>query len=160
MKRTELKRRTPLGQNSPSEAPLRRSEPLRRLVRPDGQATAPKPQKGSYGRPKARRWYEQKAKQCALCPSRSNLKLHHVCYEQHVDREGGDISDPRNSLTLCVRCHDSHHGLGRIDLSKLRDENYAFAAELFGADAAYEYLRRRYVGVDQRLDRLLLAEHY
>lgn len=85
------------------------------------------------------------------------LQLHHVCYRQSVRREHGDQWDPRNSLTVCVDCHASHHagGSGRLLLTALRDENYVFAAELFGAPAAFEWLRRRYAGFDRRHDLLL-----
>lgn len=80
---------------------------------------------------------------------------HHVVYEQHVKREGGDRWDPRNALRLCVSCHSSHHRRGRVvPLVALRDENYEFAAELLGS-AAYDYLRRRYAGEDPRLDMML-----
>lgn len=85
------------------------------------------------------------------------LQLHHVVYRQHVKREQGDVWDPCNSLTVCAECHASHHsgGAGRVLLSSLRDENYVFAAELFGAPAAFEWLRRRYAGFDRRHDLLL-----
>lgn len=152
MKRTPLARRTPLRASEGSQST--RAGTLKRARRM-GRTAVARPQTAAYGRRKSRAWYASKAKKCVLCPSRSNLMLHHVTYEQHVDREGGDISDPRNGLTVCSRCHEGHHGLHRIALVALRDENYAFAVELFGRDAAYEYLRRRYSGADQRLDRLV-----
>lgn len=83
---------------------------------------------------------------------RTRVNEHHVVYEQHVRRAGGDRWDPRNALALCVPCHMSHHRRGTkiVPLVALRDENYAFAFELLGA-AAFDYLRRRYVGDDPRL---------
>lgn len=76
---------------------------------------------------------------------------HHVVYEQHVKREGGDRWDPRNALRLCVSCHSSHHRRGRVlPLRALRDVNFEFAFELLGP-AAYDYLTRRYAGDDPRL---------
>jgi hypothetical protein len=41
-----------------------------------------------------------------------------------------------------------------VPLALLPDAAYAFAADTFGA-AAYDYLRRRYVGEDSRLDAIL-----
>lgn len=81
---------------------------------------------------------------------------HHVVYEQHVRREGGDVYDPRNALTLCISCHTSHHRRGSrtVPLRVLRDANYEFAFELLGA-AAFDYLRRRYTGGDPRLQQWL-----
>lgn len=69
--------------------------------------------------------------------------------------------DPRCALGLCFRHHELHHHpnphtlAGRLPLSCLRDENFAFARELLGGDAAYLYLSRRYLGSDPRLEALL-----
>jgi hypothetical protein len=71
-----------------------------------------------------------------------------------VRKAGGDEHDPRNSLTVCISCHATHHHTGPLALVVLRPENYAYALELLGP-AAYDYLRRRYVSEDMRLDRLL-----
>lgn len=104
-------------------------------------------------------WYASAEPRCARCfRTDRRLVLHHVTYRQHVVREGGDVWDPRNSLSLCAdSCHPNHHagGSGRVLLSSLRDENFVFAAELFGAPAAFEWLRRRYAGFDRRHDLLL-----
>jgi hypothetical protein len=83
---------------------------------------------------------------------------HHVIFRQHVEREHGDRWDPGNALGLCLMHHSEAHGLRRLDVSNLRDENYAFAAELFGVQRAYLYLRRYYVGDDPRLDALMAEE--
>lgn len=68
-----------------------------------------------------------------------------VCNELALDRDG----KPRN-------CHfkHEHSPRGRIPLSKLTDDNIDYAFEILGP-AAYDYLRRRYDGEDQRVDRAL-----
>jgi hypothetical protein len=104
-------------------------------------------------------WTSQKAKQCAVCGGRSNLKCHHVVLAQVVLRAGGNTQDPTNSLTVCLVCHADHHGIHPIELYRLRDVNYEFAADLLGLGAAHQYFARRYAGRDQRHDQLLeLAE--
>ena len=105
-------------------------------------------------------WVSARKDRCEICDARgSYTSLHHVVYEQHVRDAGGDVWDPRNSLTVCdgpFSCHTRHHSRMRpIRLDALPDSAYEFAAELFGSGAAYEYLRRRYFGDDPRLDRLL-----
>lgn len=106
-------------------------------------------------------WLSTREANCRRCPTRlGRVDLHHVVYEQHVRRAGGDVYDPRNGLTLCGVCHATHHGQldrGKVALSVLRDENYDFAFELLGP-AAYDYLRRHYSGEDPRLDALLQRE--
>jgi hypothetical protein len=91
---------------------------------------------------------------CRRCGRGGPLQHHHVVYRQHVEREHGDRWHPDNALALCRDpCHyDAHRHL--VTLGDLRDENYAFAGALLGP-AAYDYLRRRYAGMDPRLDALL-----
>lgn len=98
------------------------------------------------------RWRSQAATACAVCGGDDRLALHHVVYRQTVIRAGGDPYDPRDSLTACTHCHTGHHHgqRSRIELRLLRDENYEFAFELLGP-AAFDYLRRHYVGEDPRL---------
>ena len=104
------------------------------------------------------RWRSQAADSCVVCGSSDRLQLHHVVYEQRVRAAGGDACDPRDSLTTCIRCHcGHHHGLrGRIPLTLLREENLDFAFDLLGT-AAYDYLKRHYVGEDARLEAYLSA---
>ena len=81
---------------------------------------------------------------------------HHAVYRQQVRRHGGDEWDPRNALLLCDSCHLRHHNrCPALPATVLRSENIAFAVELLGAPAAYEYLRRRYTGDDPRLEALI-----
>jgi hypothetical protein len=111
------------------------------------------------------RWRSGLAGACVKCGAKGGsgrwgrLHLHHVVYEQHVRANGGDPYDPDNSLTLCVRCHASHHKSSvnreHLPLAVLRDENFDYAARLYGTLAAFDYLRRRYAGEDERLKVLL-----
>jgi hypothetical protein len=82
--------------------------------------------------------------------------LHHVIYAQHVRREGGDLNDPRNLIAVNNEEHERHHKrMEPFSLARLPDRAYEYAAELLGAEKAYNYLRRRYSGVDLRLEALL-----
>jgi hypothetical protein len=76
---------------------------------------------------------------------------HHVVYAQHVRKHGGDVTDPRNFLPLCVRCHALHHGrVNVIQRSQLSAVHELFAAELMG-DYASDYLDRYYDAVSDAL---------
>lgn len=101
-------------------------------------------------------WRSQATDACVVCGSSDRLHLHHVVYDQHVRSQGGNRWDPADSLTLCIGCHCRHHANPNWALPRtyLRDENYEFAFELMGP-AAYDYLRRRYSGDDERLDAAL-----
>ncbi len=79
------------------------------------------------------------------CP-RQHRDPHHVVLEQHVRREGGDIWDPLNALSVCRDHHDRHHGAEswKIPTSCLRTENIIFAVELLGTPRALDYLRWKY----------------
>ena len=103
-----------------------------------------------------KRWAAAKRDACERCGARDRLQQHHVVYEQHIRRAGGDPWDPRDSMTLCVSCHTSHHKALRLTLplALVPDAAIAFAGDLMGP-AAYDYLRRRYGGEDPRVDALL-----
>lgn len=95
-----------------------------------------------------RRWYAAFGSACqhpSCSGSHKDLVLHHVLYAQEVRRRNADLFDPRNSMTLCVGCHSSHHQRGTyvIPLSALSEENLEFANEVLGEAAEY-YLARRY----------------
>lgn len=92
---------------------------------------------------------------------------HHVVYEQHVKKYGGDVNDHRNALGICTklrpgteydnRCHQRQHaGVRRLPTECLRDENIEFAFELMGM-AAYDYFNRYYTGPDERCEAALNA---
>ena len=84
------------------------------------------------------------------------MTAHHIIYQQHVRRAGGDLYDPRNLVVVSDVEHERHHNRSRpFALSQLPDSAFEFAAELLGPDAAFNYLRRRYAGDDPRLDALL-----
>lgn len=90
------------------------------------------------------------------CTARA-VHRHHVVYEQHVERAGGDLRDPRNLVGLCVRCHlgGQHQRQAPLPIAVLPDAVFEFAVELLGAGAAFEYLARRYAGRDPRHDALV-----
>lgn len=89
---------------------------------------------------------------------------HHVVYAQHVragrrkGRELADLlTDARNLVDVAYRCHADHHARARpYPLAMLPDSAFAFAGEVLGP-AAFDYLRRRYAGDDDRLSALLSA---
>jgi hypothetical protein len=91
------------------------------------------------------RWRAAKEAACRACGATRRLLLHHVVYEQHVERMGGDVYDPANSYTVCFDCHMAHHGAPdfRIKADTLRPENLEFTAALLGAYAP-DYLARYY----------------
>jgi hypothetical protein len=69
---------------------------------------------------------------------------HHVVYEQHVRKHGGDPNDTRNLMPLCLGCHGAHHARMRvIDTERLPAGAVAFAEELLG-DYAADYLAQYY----------------
>lgn len=100
-------------------------------------------------------WQAVTADACAGCQSRTRLVRHHVVFEQHVIREGGDRWDPRNAMVVCWACHMDLHATWDFPLPKLPDSALTFAAELLGGARAFDYLRRRYGGSDTRLAALI-----
>jgi hypothetical protein len=83
-------------------------------------------------------------------------QLHHVVYQQHVRRAGGDLNDPRNLMPVQDDEHERHHNRSRpFSLARLPDAAYEYAAELLGPERAFLYLQRRYSGDDPRLHGLL-----
>jgi hypothetical protein len=80
---------------------------------------------------------------CAVCNLRAHHD-HHVVYEQHVRKHGGDPDDPRNLMPLCFQCHGSHHGRSRvIGRHKIPAAALEFADGLLG-DYAQDYFARYY----------------
>lgn len=91
---------------------------------------------------------------CVACNGRG-VHRHHVIYAQAVEREGGNVADDRNLVWVCFTCHGNHHGRSKpLDLGMLPDSVFEFAGQLLGP-AGFDYLRRRYVGEDARLEALL-----
>jgi hypothetical protein len=130
MKRTALKRKTQMKRPVPEDRKVKTTE--KKPVVNERNRRPP-----SFKDPQMR---------CRVpgCPSRGR-DPHHVVLMQHVEREHGDIWDPRNALSICRAHHEKHHGAERwkIPTLCLRDENIEFAAELLGRRAA-AYLRHRY----------------
>lgn len=90
---------------------------------------------------------------CASCESEDPWHAHHAVYEQKLRRLGLRLWHPDNALRLCFACHATQHSpKGRLALAVLRDENIRYAFDVLGA-RAYQYLRKRYRGIDARLDR-------
>jgi hypothetical protein len=94
------------------------------------------------------KWLRKRKARCERCNRRApRLPLHHVVYRQHVEKEGGDVWDPRNAMTLCDDCHDAHHDrVAIIPTSALPRSAVQFAVELMGQDRARIYLARYYGG--------------
>lgn len=119
MKRSQLRRRTPLR--------VRRRP---RILEP-GRAA----------------WKEPTRGYCTVCMRPGWIVKHHVCYEQHVRREGGDPWALANSMLLgrdCA-CHAQHHsGFKRIPFDLVPDEAVDFARRLLGDDRAALYFARFY----------------
>lgn len=94
---------------------------------------------------------------CRLCVVKRSAQSHHVVYEQELARRGLVLWDLRNQMPLCADCHEKHHKRGRpIPLIFLTDDNIEYAFEALGA-FAYDYLRQRYAGDDDRLEQALEA---
>jgi hypothetical protein len=104
-------------------APLKRRSPLK--AKKGLKRTALKA--GSRRRSTPKRWLNAKAKRCALCGRRKGLTQHHVVYEQHVRKHGGDPFDPRDGLTVCLDEHNRHQ---RIPLSLIDAQAHQFAREV------------------------------
>jgi hypothetical protein len=130
VKRSALQRRTPLKPVS-----SKRRKHLR-LVEDEPGRDAWK--KARYGR-------------CEICGAFGRLVLHHVVYEQHVRKHGGDPWDLRNSLKVgafgVCDCHERQHNAAqRIELRAISDEALDYAIELLGTYVAALYFSSRYDG--------------
>lgn len=117
---------------------------------------------GQRDRAGERLWRAARGKRCAVPGCRNPggrwLAQHHVIYEQVVRRNGGDVFDPRNSLTLCDVHHAKHHKRSEpLSIEHVPDAAFEFASELLGPGKAFNEFRRSYVGDDPRLDALLAA---
>lgn len=101
------------------------------------------------------RWHAGEGRACEnpdCLGSVGRIAAHHCVYRQAIQREGGDVWDPRNRMMLCAACHGSHHRGGRVlRLAVLPASVIEFAFDTLGPGAGYEYLRRRYAGPDPRL---------
>lgn len=111
-------------------------------------------------------WIATREDLCAVCgrsrtgvgkKNSGRLEIHHAIYDQHIRAAGGNRYDTRAGMTVCARCHKRHHLRSVvIPLVVVPDAVFGFASELFGAEGAYEYLRRYYAGEDPRLEGLLV----
>lgn len=92
---------------------------------------------------------------CAAGCGMAATDAHHVVYEQELRKRGLPRWDARDGLPVCRTCHEAHHnGSKRLPLHLLPTVSLEFAFEQLGA-YAYDYLRRRYSGDDERLETFL-----
>lgn len=87
---------------------------------------------------------------CALTGQAGAFHAHHAVRASDVRRAGGDPWDIRNALRLSIRVHFNHHGIYKLPIGVLTDENIEFAYEVMGP-AAYDWLSRYYTGTDPRV---------
>lgn len=158
MKRSSLKRKTPLGrkQFSGSTAAIPRKKPLK----PSTQATrrvvrALEPGEAEW---KRKRWGR-----CSICQTYGRVIFHHILTEQEIRRAtseeqqaAGVVWDMRNALMVGApvafygncQCHASHHLPGtrdtRISYTKVSFAAREFTLEILGNGPAVEYFRRHY----------------
>lgn len=92
-------------------------------------------------------WHRTRYGRCAICGRSGTVLRHHLVYEQHVRRLGGDPWDLRNSLdvgALCA-CHLNHHSaVQRIPFARVPAAGREFADELLGPARAADYWQRYY----------------
>jgi hypothetical protein len=92
-------------------------------------------------------WHTTRYGRCWVCGRSGTILRHHVVYEQHVRRAGGDPWDLRNSMdvgALCT-CHLNHHSATRRILRRrLPSDALGFADELLGPERAADYIKRYY----------------
>lgn len=100
--------------------------------------------------------------ECACGCARRAVHRHHVVSRQELKRHATGrqlaalLRDERNLVWLAFDCHltGQENARRRLPLGVLPDAAVAFAAEVLGV-AAYDYLRRFYVGTDARVEALL-----
>ena len=92
-------------------------------------------------------WKQPRYGTCQVCGALGWISRHHVFYKQHCPT---DVQwDLRNAMDVggygACDCHDRHHTASRrIPIEKVPVEAQTFGIEVFGLDAATQYLKRRY----------------
>lgn len=84
---------------------------------------------------------------CAVCGRYGWLVRHHVLYQQHVRREGGDVWALSNAMDLGrdCNCHAAHHsGFKRIPVDVIPSAAMDFMVRLLGDDRAQLFVERYY----------------
>ena len=62
---------------------------------------------------------------CQVCSSREKLEVHHI-----IPRAEGGSDRPANLITLCEKCHDTHHHVKPLDIPKPEDYGFKGATEM------------------------------
>lgn len=100
----------------------------------------------------------QRQRVCAVCGEAGSFDAHHVIEKKYLKANNLPLYNTENSLRLCDEqtdndCHGGHtSGMRRIPLRCLTDRNIQYAFYLLGP-AAYYYLKARYTGEDERVER-------
>lgn len=62
---------------------------------------------------------------CQVCGSHERLEVHHI-----IPRAGGGSDRPANLITLCEKCHDTHHHMKPLNIPKPEDNGFKGATEM------------------------------
>lgn len=91
-----------------------------------------------------------------ICCGRRAVQNHHVTFRQQLRRLRVDAGAPESCVPVCLHCHARHHDgtPWKIPLAVIPDDRIQFALAAMGP-ACYDYLLRRYLGDDPRLESLI-----
>ena len=62
---------------------------------------------------------------CQVCGSHEKLEIHHI-----IPRAEGGSDRPANLITLCEKCHDTHHHVKPLNILKPEDNGFKGATEM------------------------------
>lgn len=62
---------------------------------------------------------------CQICGSHGKLEVHHI-----IPRVEGGSDRPANLITLCEKCHDTHHHVKPLNIPKPEDNGFKGATEM------------------------------
>ena len=62
---------------------------------------------------------------CQVCGSHEKLEVHHI-----IPRAEGGNDRPANLITLCEKCHDTHHYVKPLNIPKPEDNGFKGATEM------------------------------
>lgn len=167
MKRSPLKRTTPLARKQPLRASTRPVEPSYRSLGTTPQTGGRRPQRPAKRRPLEpgeEAWKRKRWGRCAGCGAYGRIVLHHCVSEQELRRSASDLIEfgvvwnQQNAIKLGApyamggnprcSCHDGHHHPGvndtRLPMSVVPSSAIAFANLILGPDRAEDYFKRHY----------------